>query len=146
MRRRIAAVLAALAAVSLVSLPGRADDAARSGPEQGSRPIPSYQIRGAPPPGDRLAAGRDGQQLFRNRCGSCHLAGGMGTNVLTARFKQAGDTHEPALLAERTDLQTDYVKSTVRNGKVAMPRLSRVEVTDPELDAIAAYLSGPKPP
>ena len=34
-----------------------------------------------------------------------------------------------------------YVVAVVRNGKMAMPRLSRVEVTDAELDAIAFYLA-----
>ena len=118
---------------------------ARSGPEHDSQPIPLYQSRGAPPPGDRLAAGRDGRQLFRNRCGYCHMAGGMGTNVLAARIKAGQMSAGPALLEERSDLTPDDVRTVVRNGKVAMPRLSRVEVTDPELDAIAAYLAEPKP-
>lgn len=123
-----------------------ADDTARSGPEQGSQVVPVYQARGAPPPGDRLSPGRDGHQLFRNRCGTCHLAGGMGTNVLTARMAAAKQPAALGLLENRTDLTVDYVKTVARNGKVAMPRLSRVEVTDPELDAIAAYLAGPKKP
>ncbi|HLY57735.1 MAG TPA: cytochrome c [Stellaceae bacterium] len=135
--------IAPLALVLLASLDGHGQTA-RSGPEQGSQPIPIYQSRGAPPPGDRLASGRDGHQLFRNRCGYCHLRGGMGTNVLAARVRE-GQMAGPALLEERTDLTADYIRTVVRNGKVAMPRLSRVEVTDPELDAIAAYLAGPRP-
>ena len=44
------------------------------------------------------------------------------------------------LLANRDDLTADYVKSVVRMGKNAMPRQTRVDVTDAELDKIAAYL------
>ena len=116
---------------------------AHGGPEQGSHMVPAYQVRGAPPPGDRLKPGRDGAQLFRNRCGACHLEGGFGTNVLAARFGRA-HVNAPPLLTARKDLTADYVKQVVRQGKVAMPPLSRVEVTEAELDSIAAFLSGKK--
>lgn len=101
---------------------------------------PPYQMRAELPAGDRLAAQSDGEALFSNRCGACHLAGGMGTNLLTKQRIAAGEPPQNGLLANRTDLTADYVKSVVRMGKVAMPRLSRTEVTDSELDAIAAYL------
>ena len=102
---------------------------------------PPYQMRAELPPGDRLAVQSDGEALFSNRCGACHLAGGMGTNLLTKQRVAAGEPPQSGLLANRTDLTPDYVKSVVRMGKVAMPRLSRTEVTDSELDAIAAYLA-----
>jgi mono/diheme cytochrome c family protein len=97
-------------------------------------------MRAAMPAGDRLANGRDGRALFSNRCGSCHLAGGMGTNLLTMQRIRAGEPPESGLLENRKDLAPDYVKAVVRGGKVAMPRLSRTEVTDAELEAIASYL------
>jgi len=106
----------------------------------GPPPPPPYQMRAALPSGDRLAGGKDGETLFSNRCGSCHLAGGMGTNLLTKQRMQAGETPDKGLLANRTDLTQGYVKSVVRQGKMAMPRLTKVDVTDGELDAIAAYL------
>jgi mono/diheme cytochrome c family protein len=109
-------------------------------PAGGPPPPPPYQIRAELPSGDRLAGGGNGEHLFSNRCGSCHLAGGMGTNLLTKQRMMAGQTPETGLLANRTDLTADYVKGVVRGGKIAMPRLSRAEVTDGELDAIAAYL------
>ena len=68
----------------------------------------------------------------------------MGSNVLAARFKATSQPDEPALLEKRIDLDANYIEMLVRNGKVAMPRLSRVEVTDSELHAIAAYLAGKK--
>jgi hypothetical protein len=44
------------------------------------------------------------------------------------------------LLENRKDLTQNYVKIIVRRGRTAMPGLTRVEVTDAELDAIAVYL------
>ncbi|MBU6206633.1 MAG: c-type cytochrome, partial [Alphaproteobacteria bacterium] len=97
-----------------------------------------YQMRAPAPPGNRLVSGRDGAALFSNKCGYCHLVGGMGTNLLT---KLRAPDHLSGLLAERTDLKPDYVKYVVRNGYLAMPRISRAEVTNAELDAIARYLA-----
>jgi mono/diheme cytochrome c family protein len=106
----------------------------------GPPPIPPYQMRAPLPVGDRLAGGKDGAALFSNRCGACHLAGGMGTNLLTKQRMAAGEPPESGLLANRKDLTQTYVKVIVRRGKLAMPRLTRVEVTDAELDSIAKYL------
>ena len=103
-------------------------------------PIPPYQMRAELPAGNRLAGGKDGEILFSNRCGACHLAGGMGTNLLTKQRLAAGQPPESGLLANRTDLTQRYIKLVVRSGKMAMPRLTRVEVTDAELDAIARFL------
>ncbi|HEX7759333.1 MAG TPA: cytochrome c [Caulobacteraceae bacterium] len=110
----------------------------------GLPPMPPYQMRAQAPPGDRLAPGRDGQALFSHVCGYCHLAGGMGTNVLTAQMVAAHQPPAMGLLANRTDLRPEYVQWVVRNGKGAMPRQSRVDVTDAELDSIAAYLAKAK--
>jgi mono/diheme cytochrome c family protein len=111
------------------------------GPEGGPPPPPPYQMRAELPPGDRLVAGKSGADLFSNRCGSCHLAGGMGTNLLTMQRITVGEPPETGLLTNRTDLTADYIKIVVREGKMAMPRISRVEATDAELDAIAKFLA-----
>lgn len=103
-------------------------------------PPPPYQMRAAPPPGDRLAAGRDGKALFENHCGYCHLTFGMGTNLLVKQRLAVGASPATALLANRDDLTASYVHAIVRMGKGAMPAQTRVDVTDPELDSIAAYL------
>ncbi len=110
---------------------------APTGPPPGP---PPYQMRALLPPGDRLAPGKDGAAVFSNRCGACHLAGGMGTNMLTKLRVMAGEPPETGLLANRPDLTQTYVKVVVRSGVRAMPRLTRVEVTDAELDAIARFL------
>lgn len=106
----------------------------------GPPPLVAYQLRDEMPAGDRLAKGRDGAALFSNRCGACHLPGGMGTNMLTKQRIADGEPPESGLLANRTDLTQGYVKAVVRMGKVAMPPQTRVDLTDAELDAIARYL------
>jgi cytochrome c553 len=110
----------------------------------GPPPIPPYQMRAKLGDGNRLAATGDGEAIFSNRCGSCHLAGGMGTNLLTKQRMALGEPPENGLLANRKDLTADYVTQVVRHGKMAMPRISRVEVTDSELKAIAAFLEKTK--
>ena len=69
----------------------------------------------------------------------------MGTNLLTKQRVMLGEPPEKALLANRTDLTQDYIKIVVRRGKLAMPSLTRVEVTDAELDAIARFLGKAQP-
>jgi mono/diheme cytochrome c family protein len=102
--------------------------------------MPPYQMRAPLPVGDRLSSAKDGEALYSNRCGACHLVGGMGTNLLTKERVAAGLPPDTGLLANRTDLTRTMVKAAVRNGTLAMPRLTRVDVTDAELDAIARYL------
>ncbi len=110
------------------------------GHPSGPPPIPPYQMRAELPSGDRLASGRNGEALFSNRCGACHLAGGMGTNLLTKQMMMAKRPPEEGMLSNRQDLTRDYVKAVVRAGKGAMPRQTRVDITDAELDSVAAYL------
>jgi mono/diheme cytochrome c family protein len=111
---------------------------AQSGGPHG--PPPPYQLRPAYPAGDRHAGGGDGKVLFEAHCGYCHLAGGMGTNLVTKQQMMMGRTPDQGLLANRTDLTADYVRAVVRNGKGAMPVQTRVDITDAELDAVAHYL------
>ena len=151
MTRRTALNRRCALAVALVTLPLLAAcdmgndppkaEAPKGAAAGGPPPPPPYQMRAELPGGDRLAAGRDGEALFSNRCGACHLTGGMGTNLITKQMIAAGRPPSDALLANRTDLNADYIRAVVRNGKMAMPRQTRVDVTDAELDAIAAWLT-----
>jgi mono/diheme cytochrome c family protein len=99
-----------------------------------------YQTRAEAPAGERLVAGRDGNALFSHHCGYCHLTGGMGTNLLTKQRVALNENPAMGLLANRTDLTSDYVKSVVRMGKGAMPSQTKVDITDSELDSVAKYL------
>jgi mono/diheme cytochrome c family protein len=92
-----------------------------------------------PAPG--LAADAPGKDLFTHRCGMCHQTNGMGVGILARR---PGDASK-GLLEARSDLSAAVVKAVVRAGIGNMPRIARGEVSDPELDAIAAYLGKGKP-
>lgn len=129
---------AALVLVAAIGLAATAVFAAPSGPPPG--PPPPYQMRPVAPAGDRLRSGGDGKVLFEVHCGYCHLTGGMGTNLLTKQQVMAGNMPDKGLLANRTDLTSDYVKTVVRMGKGAMPQQTKVDLTDAELDAVAKYL------
>lgn len=130
MKRFVFAAAMLTCAASVAALP--------PGPPPG--PPPPYQMRPVAPAGDRLKPGGDGKTLFEVHCGYCHLTGGMGTNLLTKQRMMMSETPDKGLLANRTDLTADYVKSVVRMGKGAMPGQTKVDVTDVELDAVARYL------
>ena len=83
----------------------------------------------------------DGKALFTEKCGMCHRVMGMGTNLLARRYASA----EPAMLEERTNLSAAFVQTAARVGLGNMPRISRGEVSDPQLRAIAAYLAKGNP-
>ena len=84
------------------------------------------------------AAAPDGKALFARRCGICHFADGGGTWMLERRLGKA-----QALLESRTDLQVPYIRLIARHGLNGMPRFTRVELPDADLEAISAYLTRP---
>jgi mono/diheme cytochrome c family protein len=83
----------------------------------------------------------DGKALYTHRCGMCHQGIGMAVQILSRR---PGDPSK-GLLEQRADLSAEYIFVVVRTGTGNMPRISRAEVSDPELTAIALYLSRGKP-
>lgn len=95
-------------------------------------------LRAGEAPGSKAP---DGKALYRQRCGMCHQTIGMAVNLLARR---PGDTSK-GLLEERKDLSAEFVFTVARAGIINMPRISRGEVSDEELAAIANYLSKAKP-
>ena len=87
------------------------------------------------------AASLDGKALFVQRCGMCHQTIGMAVGILSRRPADASQ----GLLEQRDDLSAIFVRTAVRTGIANMPRMPRAEVSDPELGAIASYLSRGKP-
>lgn len=81
----------------------------------------------------------DGKAVFDHWCAPCHGAGAgkPGTSALEALYKGA----KPALLEERTDLVPQITKTFVRTGVSVMPFFRKTEISDAELDALAAYLA-----
>lgn len=76
-----------------------------------------------------------GQTLYQAQCGVCHAGAGTGAVMLGLRLGK-----DRAILTERTDLNAAYVRSVVRNGLRSMPALTRVDVSDAQLNEITAYL------
>jgi mono/diheme cytochrome c family protein len=83
----------------------------------------------------------DGKTLYTQRCGMCHQTIGMAVSILSRRPNDASK----GLLEERKDLSAAFVRTAVRSGIANMPRMSRGEVSDPELALIANYLSQGRP-
>jgi len=85
-----------------------------------------------------------GKAVFVKWCLPCHGEGTYmaGTNGLRAKYK---DT-KPAVLDQRTDLTPPIVKAFVRGGSGIMAPFRKTEITDAELDALAAYLSRKRSP
>jgi mono/diheme cytochrome c family protein len=91
---------------------------------------------------------RRGEEAYQARCNLCHgrvakdITPGMGgrmpgTEALEAKYRG----QKPAVLEDRTDLTAGLVKQFVRNGVGIMPFLRKTELSDADLEAIAAYLS-----
>lgn len=100
--------------------------------------VPTLDAAAAAPDAATLARGK---AAFTHRCSMCHREGGTGTFILARRLGAS-----KSLLEQRTDLDPTYVKTVVRWGLVNMPRISRVELPEPDMDALVAYLTAPKAP
>jgi mono/diheme cytochrome c family protein len=89
------------------------------------------------------AASPEGHAVFARWCGDCHAPVSerrkmlAGTYVLQQLYKGT----KPAALEQRTDLTRAYVKRIVRTGWNIMPPTRKTEITDQQLDALAAYLA-----
>ena len=79
-----------------------------------------------------------GEKVFDYWCATCHGPGNLpGTVALQTKYKGA----KPALLSERTDLLPAVTKAYVRHGVSIMPFFRKTEISDADLDALAAYLA-----
>jgi mono/diheme cytochrome c family protein len=80
-----------------------------------------------------------GKQVFDQWCAPCHGdgPGKPGTAALSALYKG----QKPALLEERTDLVPELTKQFVRTGVSVMPFFRKTEISDADLEALAAYLA-----
>jgi mono/diheme cytochrome c family protein len=85
-----------------------------------------------------------GKAVFQRVCAPCHGAGpGLdgakmlpGAATIAAKYKGT----VPPLLEQRGDLTADYLKYVVRHGSGAMPMFRKTEITDADVDTVAAYL------
>lgn len=132
-QRNIAARLTIIGALTmaLAACSGGGDGKAPAPEAKGDRPMPQSQVVmfGS-------TSSDEGERLYGRECAFCHAGNNTGTIMLGLRMDKA-----KAELHKRDDLNADYVKAVVRNGIVNMPPFSKVELTDEELDKIAAYLA-----
>jgi mono/diheme cytochrome c family protein len=80
-----------------------------------------------------------GHEVFAYWCAPCHAPGPKhpGTQALQALYKGK----KPAPLEQRKDLVPAVTKAFVRNGVSVMPPFRKTEISDADLDALAAYLA-----
>ena len=82
---------------------------------------------------------QDGRALFELHCSACHAEGAEhpGTMRLQERLGEA-----QAALLQRDNLPPEYIKLVVREGFRLMPPFRPSELTDGQLDELAAFISG----
>ena len=80
-----------------------------------------------------------GNEVFQNWCAPCHAPGARhpGTQALEALYKGA----KPAALEQRADLLPELTRAFVRTGVSVMPPFRKTEISDADLEALAAYLA-----
>ncbi|TIX50947.1 c-type cytochrome [Alteraurantiacibacter aquimixticola] len=86
-----------------------------------------------------------GQQVFARQCAPCHGTGPgddgspmlPGTAALAAKYEGA----LPAALELRSDLSAPVLTLFVRRGSGAMPMFRKAELTDAQIEELAAYLA-----
>jgi cytochrome c5 len=81
------------------------------------------------------------EALYVEKCSMCHRQMGMGTVILARRFDAV-----KAILENRSDLNAAYIAAVVRTGAGNMPRITRGEVSDPQLATITSHLLRKKQP
>lgn len=86
-----------------------------------------------------------GRAVYQYWCATCHSSGpGMpGTIALAAKYK-GRQPAVAAVLEDRTDLTPASIKFFVRQGVSVMAPFRKTEITDADLDALAAYLTRPR--
>ncbi len=95
--------------------------------------------------GAQQTAAERGKAKFEHSCEPCHGDGPgddgramlPGTDALRLKYKGT----IPPLLEHRADLTAPVIKAFVRNGTFSMPPFRKTELTDAEIDDIAAYLA-----
>ena len=86
-----------------------------------------------------------GKVKFQRTCAPCHGSGpgddGRPTLPGTASLQLKYKGSLPAVLEARTDLTAVLLKGFVRGGSWSMPPFRKTELSDAEIEDIAAYLA-----
>jgi len=85
---------------------------------------------------------KTGKELYEHWCAACHDAGPGHPGTL----RMAGDFGDNrSVLIGREGVDKDLVKYAVRNGFNMMPPFRPTEISDEELELLAAHVAGGKP-
>ncbi|MEP6549272.1 MAG: cytochrome c [Gammaproteobacteria bacterium] len=89
--------------------------------------------------GELTVAQVQGRVVYGKWCAPCHDPGitHPGTHALTVKYQGV----KSGVLLEWTDLPPAMVRMLVRHGISVMPQFRKTEITDAELETLAAYLS-----
>ncbi|MEO6378201.1 MAG: cytochrome c [Caulobacteraceae bacterium] len=85
-----------------------------------------------------------GAAVYARWCAPCHGAKRIGTRwalPATASLEVKYKGAKPAPLEQRTDLPAPLLKAFVRGGSQSMPAFRKTEVSDADIEAVAAYLA-----
>jgi (+)-pinoresinol hydroxylase len=126
--------IALVSAAALLTIAGARSVVAQQAQQEGPAPKSIWSTETPKSQGEPR-----GYVQYQDYCAVCHGTGvgKPGTIALQQKYKGA----EPALLADRTDLTPQLIKTYVRNGISVMPFFRKTEISDADLDAIAAYLT-----
>lgn len=80
-----------------------------------------------------------GKAVYEHWCAPCHAPGPGHPGTQSLQLKYDGNL--PAVLLERTDLPAETIKTFVRQGILSMAPFRKTEITDAELDDLAAYVT-----
>ena len=108
-------------------------------------PLGAAMLVAAGAPADIVRPDLPGRVVFENQCAPCHGTGPgadgapmlPGTAALAAKY--AGT--RPGALELRGDLPAPVLRLFVRRGVGAMPAFRKSEITDAQIDEVAAYLA-----
>ena len=83
-----------------------------------------------------------GKQVYDHWCTPCHGPSPLkpGTAALEVKYKG----NPVAVLEERDDMTPEFVTVIVRQGISIMPFFRDTEISDSDLEAMSAYLTGKK--
>jgi mono/diheme cytochrome c family protein len=87
----------------------------------------------------QTAAADRGKVVYEHWCTPCHAPGPGHPGTQSLEIKYRGEL--PAVLEDREDLTPEFIRTMVRDGILMMAPFRKTEVTDAELDDIAAYLA-----
>lgn len=111
----------------------------RAAPPVASSPAADVQSPDWANPGGTAVQGRISttpeEALYVEKCSMCHREMGMGTVILARR-----QPPEKAVLERRDDLTVEFIRVVVRSGLGNMPRITRGEVSDEQLNVISRHL------